>query len=98
MRRPQGYATIVDPDRPIVEYDTAVCCHCNKILFIKPGSVSTVYLIQHLTSEGLIFWSEEPGAACWSCQKPVCLPCHDQGTCLPLDRWLEQTERRGSHA
>ncbi len=95
MLRPQGYATIVDPDQPLVEYDTANCCHCNRVIFTKPASVSTVYLIQHLTPEGVIFWSEEPGAACWHCQKPVCLRCHDRGECLPLERWLDQQERTG---
>lgn len=96
MRRPHGYALIVDPDAPVVEYDTVVCCHCNKIVFVKPGSASTVYLIQHLTPTGQIYWTEEPGASCWHCQRPVCLPCHDRGACLPLERWLDQMEQ--SHA
>ena len=94
MLRPQGYATIVDPDALLVEYDTVTCCHCGKIVFTKPGTVSTVYLIQHL-SAGVIYWTEEPGAGCFTCGgKPICLPCHDRGTCLPLERWLDQQERR----
>jgi hypothetical protein len=95
MQRAHGYVTIVDPGAPLVEYDTVVCCHCNKIVFTKPGSISTVYLIQHLTPEGLIYWSEAPGAACWHCHKPVCLPCHALGCCLPLERWLDRQERTG---
>lgn len=92
MLRPHGYATIVDPDAPLVERDTVTCCHCSRIVFTKPGSASTVYLIQRYRS-GLWRWMEEPGAACWHCQKPVCLPCHDRGDCLPLERWLEQVEQ-----
>ena len=36
MRRPQGYATITDPDRPLLELDTYGCAHCNRIVFVKP--------------------------------------------------------------
>lgn len=95
MLRPQGYATVVDPDRPVVEYDTVQCAHCGCVIFTKPASVSTVFLIQRIV-HGLIVWVEEPGAACWTCgQKPVCLPCHARGTCLPLERWLDQQEHHG---
>lgn len=36
MRRPQGYATITDPDLALVELDTFTCAHCNKITHVKP--------------------------------------------------------------
>lgn len=36
MRRAQGYATIVDPDRPMVERDTFTCAHCNSIVTVEP--------------------------------------------------------------
>lgn len=93
MLRPQGYAQIIDPDRPLVEYDSISCSHCGKVVFVKPGSAATVFLIQHLTPTGMIYWSEEPGASCWTCGcRPVCLPCHDLGVCLPLERRLTQME------
>jgi len=99
MRHAQGYATIIDPDRPLGEYDTITCAHCGTIIFTKPNSVSTTYLIQQRTPEGLLLWVEEAGAGCWTCGgKPVCLPCHDKGTCLPLEKWLDQQERRGGYA
>ncbi len=88
MLRPQGYATILDPSRPLVEYDTVTCCHCGRIIFTKPGTVSTVYLIWDAVSG----WREEAGAGCWHCNKPVCLSCHDRGDCLPLERQLEVAE------
>jgi hypothetical protein len=93
MLRPGGYAQIVDPDRPLAEYDTAACAHCSAIIFTKPNSASTVYLIPTQTA-GILHWVEEPGAACWSCGcQPVCLRCHALGTCTPLEKRLEQSEK-----
>jgi hypothetical protein len=37
MRCPQGYAIITDPDAPTKECDTIVCCHCQRIVFVRPG-------------------------------------------------------------
>ena len=91
MRNPGGYAVIVDPTQPLVEYDTVSCCHCGKVIFVKPGTASTVFLIWNNLAR---LWQEEPGASCYHCMKPVCLRCHDLGTCLPLERWLEQQEGR----
>lgn len=91
MLKPQGYATIVEPDRPTIEFDTAICCHCGCAIRVKAGSVQTVYLI---FDKKLWRWVEEMGASCYCCMKPVCLPCHDRGTCTPLERQLAQMERR----
>jgi hypothetical protein len=91
VRRAAGYATIVDPDRPLVERDTAVCCHCGAVILVKPNTVATVYLIFNPTRWR---WEEVPGASCWHCQKPVCLPCEAKGTCDPLERQLARLERR----
>lgn len=93
MRRPDGYATILDPDAPLIERDTAQCAHCGCIITTKPGTLSTVYLISTITPTGLIVTEEVPGAGCWHCDAPVCLACHALGTCLPLERRLAQLER-----
>lgn len=90
MLRPGGYAQILDPDAPLVERDTCSCGHCNKVIFTKPGSASTTYLIQHRDGR----WTEEAGAFCRVCMRPVCLRCHDLGSCLPLERWLDQQEQK----
>ena len=90
MRRPQGYATIVDPDRPLLERDTAQCCHCGCVIFVKPLTAATVYLIFNRTDWR---WEEVPGASCWHCQRPVCLSCHADGRCLPLEYQLERAEK-----
>lgn len=93
MIAPAGYAQIVDPDRPLVEYDTAVCCHCSAIIFTKPNTLSTVYLLPRVTA-GVFHWVEEPGAGCWKCGgRAVCLACYAKGICVPLERWLEQQEQ-----
>jgi hypothetical protein len=91
VRHAAGYAQVVDPDRPLVEYDTCMCCHCGTHLFVKPNTLSTVYLIFNPT---IWQWAEVPGASCWHCMKPVCLACHDRGVCVPLERMLAQAERR----
>ena len=88
-----GYAQIVDPDKPLEEFDTVICCHCNRLIRVKPGTASTVYLVFNPAEWR---WTEEPGAFCRNCMKPVCLPCDEKGTCVPLERMLAQMEgRRG---
>lgn len=91
MSAHRSYACIVDPDRPIFERSTVGCGHCNKIIFVKPNTATTVYLIPHRDGR----WTEEAGAFCRCCMTPVCLPCDDVGTCTPFEQWLEQKERAG---
>lgn len=94
MLRAGGYATIVDPDRPLAEFDTCSCCHCSAAIFVKPGTAATTYLVASHTPAGLLIWSEVPGAACWKCGcQPICLACEALGVCLPLERQLEQMEK-----
>ena len=92
MLRPGGYVTIVEPDRPTVEQDTTACGHCQRVILTKARSASTVYLIPTPIPGQ---YREEAGAFCRVCMKPVCLPCHDRGTCTPFERQLEMMERRG---
>lgn len=95
MLKPQGYGVWTDPQAgsPLEEKDSLSCGHCGKHVWVKPGTGATVYHIQHLDPEtGRIWWTDEAGAFCRICMRPVCLPCHDLGTCLPLERFLEQQE------
>ena len=87
-----GLGLWADPgsDTPILELDSLQCGHCNTVVFVKPGTATTVYLIQHRDGR----WTEEAGAFCRCCMRPVCLRCHDVGSCLPLERWLEEQETR----
>ena len=89
MLRAQGYVTVTS-DR-FSEYDTITCGHCNQIVMVKPGTGSTVYLLPQM--DGPI--KEEMGAMCRQCMRPVCLKCHDDGRCRPLERQIEQIEARG---
>jgi hypothetical protein len=90
MLNPKGYAIIVDPESPVQEYDTASCCHCGGIIFVVPGTVCTEYFVNQADGS----WKREPGASCYRCMKPVCLVCYDKGTCTPLEKWLEENEKR----
>lgn len=91
MLKPQGYGLIVEPGAPVQEFDSCQCGHCQKVIFVKPRSASTVYLI---TTGVPGRFKEEPGAFCRVCMRPVCLPCHAQGTCTPFERALERSEAR----
>jgi hypothetical protein len=86
-----GYATLVDPDAPLVERDTCTCGHCQRVIFIKPGSASTVYLIFDRVGWR---WQEEAGAFCRVCMRPICLSCCAVGRCTPWERQLEASEAR----
>lgn len=91
MRSPTGYATIVEPDRPTIERDTTTCGHCQRVIFVKPGTACTVYLI---VDRPTLTWREAMGAFCRVCMRPVCLPCHDHGRCTPWEKMLEASEAR----
>lgn len=91
MRSPTGYAQVVDPDRPLVEMDSTTCGHCQRVIFTKAGTASTVYLI---VDRRTLDWREEMGAFCRVCMRPVCLACHAQGGCTPWERQLEASEAR----
>jgi hypothetical protein len=91
VRRPQGYATWTMAEAPLVERDSISCGHCNRLVFVKPGTAFTVYLFPQLIGPD----KEEMGAACRVCMRNICLTCHGVGTCTPLERRLEQIEARG---
>ena len=92
MRNPHGYAAWTDPNAPATtERDTITCGHCNRIVFVKPGTASTVYVFPQPAGPD----KEDAGAGCRVCMRAICLTCHDAGTCTPLERRLEQAEARG---
>lgn len=95
MLRPHGYVTIVDPGASgvarVTEYDSVTCGHCSRVIFVKPGTISRVYLFPQL--DGTV--KEEPGAGCLKCAQPVCLRCHQVGTCRPVEKWMDQLEQAG---
>jgi len=86
-----GYAVTVDPDHPTVERDTTTCGHCQRVIFCKPGTAQTTYLI---FDRAAWVWTEELGAFCRVCMRPICFACCDQGRCLPWEQKLERSEAR----
>lgn len=89
MRAPHGLATVIVEGREILDRDTITCGHCQRIVLVKPGTGSTVYLLARAGT-----WREEPGAFCRVCMSPICLPCCDRGGCTPWERQLEVSEAR----
>lgn len=92
MRKPMGYGIWVG-EGPSAEADTITCGHCNAVVFVKPGTGSTIYLLYGMDPTHPPH--EEPGAFCRVCMTPVCLRCHAVGTCIPFERQLEAMEARG---
>jgi hypothetical protein len=62
MFRAGGYLTITGPDNP-KERDTYTCCHCNKIVVVKPGSGKT---------RGFCFMCKKPHCGAKTCY--ACIP------------------------
>jgi hypothetical protein len=92
-----GYSIVTAPDidRPVAEYDNVSCGHCQKVIFVKAGSACTIYLIPVLDHESRAWrWTEEAGAFCRVCMRPICLTCHDQGRCRTWERQIEASEAR----
>lgn len=84
-----GYLTITEPDKDLVERDTICCGHCQRAVWVKPHTASTVYLqFDRVRWQ----WDEVPGAVCCVCWRPVCLTCHDHGRCIPWERMLDISE------
>lgn len=90
-RQVTGLATVLDPDAPILERDTITCFHCQRVVWTKPGSASTTYLIFDRASW---VWKEEPGAFCRICMHPICLQCCAAGRCTPWEKQLEASEAK----
>ena len=36
--KPMGYVSITSPDEPQVERDAYLCCHCQRMVVVVPGS------------------------------------------------------------
>ena len=88
MLRPHGYAIIVDPDAPDAEFDTIRCCHCHKIVRMKPGHSMQGFSPGDASNVG----KPDPAGMCYRCMQPVCGRCADLGTCTPFEKTMEQME------
>lgn len=88
--RATGYAYVVDPDGPRLEFDTVTCAHCQQVVRVKAGTAATVYFVRRPTGE----LAEEGGAFCRVCMRAICLNCHETGRCTPWERRMERSESR----
>lgn len=85
-----GYLVITDPETSVVEIDTVMCRHCQRIVQLKPGTMGQVYLVP--SSFG--GYREEAGAYCSSCSGPLCLACEARGSCEHGEKhWERRLER-----
>jgi hypothetical protein len=78
MLRAQGYATITDPEKPIVERDTFTCAHGNEIIFVRPGMVNQAPMCLKCMKR-----------ICKACAATA----HATGECSPFEKKLEELER-----
>lgn len=94
MNKQHGYGAWTDRASGNVtrEMDTVQCRHCQRHIFVKPGTLSTVYMIPDTRPGMFGQFVEEPGAGCTICGGPVCLPCHDVGTCRPFMEDIARSE------
>lgn len=91
MRRPGGYALLVQPEPSKVNFDgfrcesietlhyetdTFTCCHCNRVMHVKPRAPM-----------------DEFGSMCRNCMKMVCPTCAN-GPCVPFEKKLMEMEER----
>ena len=78
MRKAQGYAITVDPDKPHPEeQDTFTCCHCNSIVFVQPFQDAS-----------------ECGGFCTMCMMHTCNACAAKGSCDPFEKKCERLEAK----
>lgn len=100
IRDHRSYSATSFDSGQVVEQDTVVCHHCQRIVKVKPGTAATTYIIETLhvdpvTRKYEIQTREDPGAFCRGCMKPICLTCEKDGRCIPFMRRIEQMEARG---
>jgi hypothetical protein len=91
VRNPHGYGTWTS-ERGLQEVDTITCHHCQQVVFTKPGTATTVYLLYGMDPTAPP--REEPGAGCRVCMKPICLRCEKAGRCVPFEKQIEIQEAR----
>ena len=92
--RPQGYAVLIEPDRPSKanldgfqcvetregynEFDTLACGHCNRVVHVLARQRP-----------------EDIGGLCKQCMRCICPQCVGEGRCFPLEKRIEEWEEAG---
>ena len=68
-RKSPGYIHIFEPDAPVKERDAFTCCHCNKIIIVRPGSgIRRGYC---MSCDDLHCGKEACAVRCWPFEKKL---------------------------
>ena len=91
----RGYVSITAPES-MQEFDSFMCCHCNKIVVVKPSKSVNVWSPPvELARIGTPPPRRKPGAKirglCFTCMKPTC-GSRKCARCIPFEVKLEAME------
>lgn len=89
-KQAEGVISITLPSGATIERKTATCAHCDKIVFVQPGTDGTSPLSPLAEQEF------DPPAVCHICWALVCADCHRKGTCTPLEERLRKIEAKSN--
>lgn len=91
MLKPQGYATIIDPDarQQVQEFDTITCPHCGGVSMTRAGTTSK-YEVLVFRADGTHYMKE--AGFCRGCFQPICPRC-DGKPCSNRFKRMEEEER-----
>lgn len=77
-----GYMTIREPGKKLVEIDTATCVHCNSIVPLTKMDGTKA----------------DPPGYCLQCHGVICPKCSAHGECTPFMKWVEAQESKDRFA
>jgi hypothetical protein len=87
-KKAEGVASIVGSWGDTEERKTITCAHCDKLVYVQPGTDGTSPL------SPLAGVQQLPPSVCHICWALVCIQCHGLGVCRPLEERLRKLEAR----
>lgn len=93
-RKAEGISVITMPAGGSIERKTATCAHCDRIVYVQPGTDGTAPLSRPDPIMEAPGNAPEPPSVCHVCWALVCPRCHATGECKPLEKRLAQLEAR----
>lgn len=88
MRNPRGYATIVDPDLGVQEFDTITCAHCGSVTMSQTTINSTPQVMVY-RADGTHYMKD--AGFCRACFAHICPRCNGK-ECSNRFKRLDQEE------
>lgn len=89
MLNPQGYATIIDPDRGLIEFDAVTCAHCGNVSMTR-STVNSTPQITVYKADGTNY--EKDAGFCRACFHYICPIC-DGKPCSNRFKRLDEEEK-----